>query len=281
MKNAIIIILSVLVVGFGAYIVIDKIGDSKKDGKKIEDKNNLTEKEEENEDIVEKEEETDYDISLATKLLEDYVCTQEFRQGLSTDSDIGRFCVAYKRVAQNAKDITVDEIEGLNCENENYCEYNGTEYLKNAKSISYETLNASYKYLFGKESTLEKKDYKFVIDLFHYDNKSNSFILLTSEFGFGPAGTGEYIVESAKIKDGLLYVDVLDYFVTQGYNCPSKNYCIYYESNNSNEDLDYNEFDTMDELINFVKQNKNKVNQLRYIFTYENEHYALKEIKNN
>ena len=183
MKNAIIIILSVLVIGFGTYIVVDKISDSKKDDKKIEDKIDLTEKEEEKEDIVEQPEEKDYDISLATKLLENYVCTQEFRQGLSADSDIGRFCVAYKRVAQNAKDITVDEMEGFNCENENYCMYDDTEYLKNAKSISYETLNASYKYLFGKASTLEKKDYKFVIDLFHYDYKKRNFKIVLC-FGF-------------------------------------------------------------------------------------------------
>lgn len=205
-KNAIIIILAVLVLGLSGYLVYEKM---------LSNDNNV---EEENK---QESKEESYDLVKAMELIDDYyyfgLNGSSFSAGYTEDA---KMYLANVNVAQ--KDISkiyCNDVYNNKSNVNNMHQYqvhlddNLTGFCQvdfSTKIISYESFSNAYKELFGKDKQLPKKDFKFGATIYDYDGERNSFVELTCNCGgIAPFATEIYGVKSAKIiNDNKLIVDV-------------------------------------------------------------------------
>lgn len=213
MKNAIITILTILVLGLGGFIIYDKVIN-----KEGTTPNNNTEQGEEK---VE-----DFDLGEAKKLVEKYIVLFNVYGYSEYYSECKKY-LAYKNLSiGDIKSVYPETISDFKCSSDISSNTSGLYYCKNKKStdgyayagqetdsISYDALNASYKKLYGNDQNVSKESFDSTKELckFVYSSQINSFIEQCLEDG----GTGDsplvksiYKVKTAKLEGKQLVLTV-------------------------------------------------------------------------
>lgn len=195
-KNVVITILAIMVVGLGGYLAYDKVMQNKGDIK-----NNIQEEE--------------FDLDEARRLVDIYAGILNYREIDQTYKyENNQYEESYKAMLayDNVSSSKISYVSEYICKqltnDDNFCEFHyRTDPLH---SVKYEDINTSYRYLFGKQSNLEKKNYarKQQPGLL-YIEKEDLYI----EYNSGPYTGITYFwgskVESAKVSGNELKINVL------------------------------------------------------------------------
>lgn len=134
------------------------------------------------------------------------------------------------------------------------------------KQVNYNDLNETYKYLFGSDKNIDRKDAESGYNgyLLAYSNLNNSFIELEIQSSwFGAYNI--YVVDSTKIKDDKLIANVL-------YSNPSEFNFEEFKSPYSDVWYKY------EEKQKYIDENLKYFDKYEFIFKYENNHYILSNI---
>ena len=257
MKNVIITILVILVLGLGGFIIYDKVI---KTPKNVEENSNNTE-------VIE---EKNYDLSKANQLIEKYYTTEFiimndyiFNTGLTDTYKLG---LAWENLKySDVKEMSCDYID-KNRTNGNfrvYCD-------ENEQTVSYSTLNKVYKSLFGNNKDLKKEQ----VWIFDYIADADLFVKLSYPGGGGFSNILMYKAKEAKVKGNELTVLVAYYDLKptsdwSGYYC-DLNYKTY-----SNDEVNKPTFKS-----DFMNENLNEIQDVyEFKFIYEDEAYKLQSVK--
>jgi len=272
MKNIIITILVILVLGLGGYLVYDKVID--KDNSNEVTKNNQGENKEENFDLVE-----------AKKLVDKYTLNNFFFYQSIFDNKLNNSKKMYIAI-KNTNSSTVT----INCKDyfPNAKYINGGYEINNSfcsdgmttKLYKYEDLNKTYKELFGASEELPKTYSNEVFDRFSYSDKYDAYVKLSCNCGGAPALDSYYDVVSAKTLNDELYISV-KYIKFSSYYNPTSSIEIYsYLGENEIYQIETTEHGLSNDQLKAVYDKE--VNYLaEYIFKFKknNDDYYLVSIE--
>lgn len=258
MKNIVITMLTILVLGLGGYLVYDKVID--KEINKEED-TNLTQ-------------ENDFDSAEAKKLIDKYYAEgptggpNTFKTGYT--EEIKRY-LALKKSEYDK--ITYIWYEPFNSARE---------------AIYYDDLNETYKYLFGETNDAAREDFSLGCKKFVYDKKQDVFIDASE---CGGVGTPKYFygVKTAKEKDNKLVIDVVyaEFNIVGSYDENNVVYFKYNDTlNNSYDDKDIYGSESGKERENYDKfeekyleENSQKLPIYTFVFEKEDNHYIFNSME--
>ena len=214
MKNIIITILSVLVLGFGCFIVYDKV-INKEEKKEDNVVDNVNEKEEENSNSV--DEEKDFDLIKAEELLDKFGFNENLGCGrtIYEESYDEKFkqAIVLKKVSDSVKTKKkCSEMYSQEYDSYSYKgEYGACYKDKEATIIPYDEANKIYKGMYGED--IPKKGFNRYYDFYDYNESLNSFVELDCAGGCGGSCAGPaYLkinkIESAKENDDSVIIRV-------------------------------------------------------------------------
>lgn len=192
-KNVVITILAIMVVGLGGYLAYDKVMQNKGDIK-----NNIQEEE--------------FDLDEARRLVDIYAGILKYREIDQTYNyennqyeESYKAMLAYDNVSSSKISYVNDYICKQLTNDDNFCEFG-----RPLNSVKYEDINTSYRYLFGKQSSLEKKDYaRNKLPGLLYIEKEDLYIEYTVWKTSGITYFWGSKVESAKVSGNELKINVL------------------------------------------------------------------------
>lgn len=219
MKNLFIIILTILVLSLGGYLVYDKV-IVKNAEEPIKENNKV--------------EENAYDLVKAKELVDKYTSSLSFWENRfekqmtesdkiylamvnATSSDINYVCseaFPEEKIEYGTVIIETEDFYGACFEGEDI--------------YTYDSLNKTYKELFGNEKDIPKQLVSAGLFKAAYSEKYDAYIELSCECGGAPYPTSYYDVESAIEKEDT--VEVIVNYVKFDYSFDSK---IYSVANNS------------------------------------------------
>ena len=254
------IILLVIVVIFGSYIVYDKLMGEGTDTEKVDEN-------------VEK----DFDLDAAEQLLSIYSGILSYRsaEGRRETDETCNSCVegaedAYKawiayEYTQHTKVKTLSSSawgdECKNIANESVCYASDVE-----ATVQYDDINATYKYLFGSNSSLEKKRYMYARGLGYlaYIETKDYFVEAHPNMS-GMPWPWEYKVISAKVSGDELKVKVA--------------YAMILEHTLDDFKSPYTDNTyKWTEKQNFIDEELQYFDEYNFIFENENGHYIFKDV---
>lgn len=275
MKKRIGVILALLIVVVaGIFISI-----------KVLQKNNTNSKVEDNQQVVK-----DFDLNEAEKLREQFGINWEQFQRLSYDDSEETSFENYKKAqivwyleehGQHNKKINCEQIKNYfsssNVEDiaeSDVCAGNDDEIT----IIPYEEANQRYQYLYGKDKTLEKKDFMFLcLWGYVYIEEENGFAAIEMQCGTGVFGV-DYIekVTSAKVNGDMLTIDlILDEGVFRDEDEQGNE--IYRLG--KNHDITWPSTKKIEEIHEeVIKKYKDKLDKCQMILKEEDGHYVLQKV---
>lgn len=247
MKNAVITILAILVVGLSCFIVYDKVIKT-------------DEKKENNNEVVEQT----IDLAMAKNLIEKYVLGM----------DLNLYEIKNNGLTENIKlkmaIVNVNSDKVVLCEDA--FDFSDVEYTLNGgafgcetgdkqEAISYSLVNNKYKELFGAAKEAPKT---YALYDYNYSSKTDSYVHL---YRFGTSGfkSSYYNVENAKINDNKLaieitYIDYVEAMDTVSYSIDGET---------------YKSLNNVNELSDVYSENHSTLPHLTFNFEKVNNDYIL------
>lgn len=262
MKNVIITILAILVLGLGGYLVYDKVV------------NKETPSINKNEEKQEEVKEESYDLVEAKKLVDKYYLNHFFGgNSFNGYTDEVKIWLAYNSLSETqqstvncaelyeGKENVTKDPQGYILENKRTCD-------GEAKTVTYDNMSKAYKSFFGNNVELKKED----ISQFDYNEEKDIFILLGCRCGGADTSIYIYDVKTAKQIGNNLIVEV-------GYSVIIDNY--YNGESHYYSNVDSSVIYTLDEVNqeefedNFIKKYLDVMDTYKFTFVKENDHYIL------
>ena len=278
MKNVVITVLAILVLGLGGYLVYDKVID-KDVNEEVKEENG-------------KQESKDFDLVEAKKLIDKYISQTWFREesleGALTESK--KIVMAINSTKSKEIDYTYKEaFPDGKLENEQFLveinnSISATCYeSKDDKEIAYtyDDVNKTYKELFGEEQDLPKTKISEYTYRYAYSEKYDAYLSLSCECGVAYPTTTYYdIIQAIEVGDNL---EVYLNYVKFEYDESSNNYYIRkrYDIGVTAEDI----FDVTDEqrkqLYNrAIKEDLYETQKYKFTFKKNDSGYYLESIVN-
>lgn len=267
-----IIILAILVVGLVGYVVYDKMSNNndKNQESGIED---VTNKENDNNSNID----DNSALGIADLIVKSYYDSSKtlfddvFSKGLD---DNMKALIAIRNttgVSEDCDDLYKNSGVKKFTGGEDYqIDYNGNEIgvcETNAEAYKYDDVNDSYKKLFGQSQNVAKN--KIVMNLISYDFVNDKFVKLQTYGGTDSRPISVYKVASAKLKDGILTVQVL--YKRLELEIQDDGY-LYYKEDKFNDS-------TLDNFINnFADKYKSDMDTYEMVFKLESAHYILESV---
>ena len=281
MKNVVITILSVLVLGFGCFIIYDKvINKEEKKENSVVDNVKGSEGENNNSAIEEK----DFDLVEAKKLIDKFYGGQLFNFFYNgyNESTKSHFAATFIK-AEELDMLNISNLDAFECSDNVSIQTNHTYSckLKNSSlytalipnKVSYNDMNASYKRLYGNDQNISKGSIS--IDSgrrYIYINEIDSFIE-ASIYGGGDGsfvGAQVYGVKSAKLSGNKLVIDV-----GYGFYGPKSNGVVLEIANGEEITLTDSETENTEALVN---KYLDRLTTYEFEFLYEDGLYKLRNV---
>ena len=264
MKNVIITVLSIAVIVLGGYLVYDKVID------KEEKNNNEIKTPESNESI-------DFDTVAAKKFIDELVDLKVFNifnqlseNGLTEEN---KLLIAIHKTSPQSIYTCSDAFDMNTSNNMEYRptanDHWGCYSNQGISSYGYDLVNEQYKKLFGSSDDAKKVGI-YITTAYEYSSKIDSYVSLTPYFGPIINNSYYYNIESAKITDNKLSIEIsyLAYFPV---SLDSEDEFSYVLDGNTNT---FN----IDEISTVFNNNKNSLPHLIFNYEKENENYVLKSV---
>ena len=282
MKNVVITILSVLVLGFGCFIIYDKvINKEEKKENSVVDNVKGSEGENNNSAIEEK----DFDLKKAEELLDKFGFKEDLGCGnniyaSSYDEDFKQ-AIVLKRVSDSVKTKkNCSEIYSQEYDSYAYKGENGACYKdKEANLIPYDEANKIYRSMYGED--MPKKGFSMSYNFYDYNQSLNSFVELGCLGGCGGSCAPFILVnkiESAKETADNVIIRVRDSgggeLVTR--ELPSGAIGWYFTISGNEIELDSTDFPSAEKEI----ENKylDKLDLYEIVFTKKDGNYIFKSL---
>ena len=285
-KNIVITILAVLVVGLGCtlgYVLLNKDNNA---GKNSSNENNSSQK----------VEESKIDVAYARELVYKYAPigglgdsrrSTLLNEGLTEEA---KLALAIDYATPTSINYTCEEaFPDATKENTGYRivrgKFNGVCYPDDPNSnyrdqYSYDSVNASYKNLFGEELSAPKTDMgglSYSVGIYAFSSKYDAYIEVSCECGGAESGSKKSYLEVKQVKkDGEeLTVDMGYIFLTSAEE-PDDN--SNYVGKINGQEVNFNKIEVEDKEV-FLSKYLDKLDTYRFEFTYKDKTYKLVSIK--
>ena len=285
-KNTILlVIMGILVIGLAGYIAYDKILTKEE----VKEKNQQ-EKTEETKQEVSKE----FDVEEAKKLLDDFGFNENLgcNDKIYTEnySDAFKATIVINKIDKSSqenmackdlyKESDLEKLEGKEAYKgkTGYC-------IENAVTIPYDTVNETYKKMYGTDMPKQPIDSTAVSGMYYkafYDyNEEKNLFNATSPNGLGGACTTSYEIneiKSAKEIGNKVYIEV-QYYIYQDGIITTGNGKILYSIKTSKINKYFPEITNGEELVNKIRaEYMDYLDVYEVVFEKENDHYIFKSL---
>lgn len=270
----IIILILLAILGLGGFYIYKNYIE--KDNKSSNNNTDITE-------TTDTTAEKEYDKVKAKELVDKYYYTTTspdlnlFTTELTSNQQKG---IAIKNLPQSKiQTITCEGLSDFSKDSDSTCrKKDDNSVITQGKMIEYSNLDGEYKYLFGKDKSVEKKDFEVVLTTWKYNSDKDAFIDYNKLGGYAvsPYFT-TYGVQNARVQDENLIIDIGYIFVWSKTSDDQQKFV----AKIGGEELTFTTAEVQKDTFEkeFTDKYLDKLDTYEFTFKYEDDHYVFVDMK--